>query len=359
MTVLFFILTYFLIPQDPPAISWDQSTLKKVSSDKTGARYCGYARMIQLKDRTLLCTYEASGNIVVVKSTDLGSTWSDPVTVAPKDDGYNMSVPDIIQLKDSSILVCYNPRPYKISPERKFAIRTKKSYDGGATWKEERLLYEAGHEFINGCWEPSAIQLPGGEIQLYFANEGLYLDSEEQNISLLRSKDNGLSWTKTPEIASFRKGYRDGMPAPVLLKNGKEIVFAIEDNGFENFKPYIVRNKQRNYALSEKIPDSIYAGAPYLRQLSTGETILSYQGTEGRPNNMHHAEMKVVVGNSEAKNFKGKTSPFNIPRDKSGLWNSISITEGDTIIALTSTNAFSMKGNTEVWMIKGRLTAGQ
>src|SRR5688500_13565496 len=102
MTVLFFILTYFLNPQDPPAISWDQSTLKKVSSDKTGARYSGYARMIQLKDRTLLCTYEASGSIVVVKSTDQGSTWSDPVTVAAKDDGYNMSVPDIIQLKDSS-----------------------------------------------------------------------------------------------------------------------------------------------------------------------------------------------------------------------------------------------------------------
>jgi GH43 family beta-xylosidase len=347
-------------------IEWDSSTLKKVSGG-SAERYCGYSRMIQLHDQSLLAIYEASGNVVCVKSTDLGSTWSAPVSIAARVEGVNMAVPDILELKDHSLLACYNPRPRDISPSRKFAIRTKKSDDGGLTWKDERLLYEAGHEFKNGCWEPSAIQLPGGEIQLFFANEGIYTGSDEQNISLLRSADNGLSWTGTPEIVSFRAGSRDGMPVPLLLKNGKNIVFSIEDNGFTNFKPYIIRNSiqdnwaniadagspGRSYALANKIGDELYAGAPYLRQLSTGEAILSYQGTEGRTNKMEFADMKVVIGDEEARNFNRKSVPFIIPENKSCLWNSLCILNDNTIIAVASTNAFS--DHTEVWMVKGHL----
>nr|WP_232325337.1 family 43 glycosylhydrolase [Pedobacter panaciterrae] len=358
------------VPQKPSVnkhIEWDYSTLKKVSSSAAGERYCGYARMIQLHDQSLVAVYEADGNVVSVKSADLGATWSAPVSVAKRADGTNMSVPDILELKDHSLLASYNPRPYDISPSRKFGIRTKKSYDGGLTWTDEKLLYEAGYEFKNGCWEPSAIQLPNGEIQLYFANEGDYLNSDEQNISMLRSTDNGLTWTKKAEIVSFRAGKRDGMPVPLLLNNGKEIVFAIEDNGFDTFKPYIIRNSlkdnwastidagssNRSYALADKIDDKIYAGAPYLRQLKTGETILSYQGTEGRTNKMEFADMKVVIGDDQARNFNRKSTPFIIPANKSCLWNSVTILNDNTIVAVASTNAYS--NHSEIWMIKGRL----
>ena len=359
-----------IVPQKPSVNShvvWDYSTLKKVSSSAAGEKYCGYARMIQLQDQTLIAIYEADGNIVSVKSSDLGATWSAPVSVARRADGTNMSVPDILELKDHSLLACYNPRPYDISPSRKFGIRTKKSYDGGLTWKDEKLLYEAGYEFKNGCWEPSAVQLPSGEIQLFFANEGDYLNSDEQNISMLRSSDNGLTWTKNREIVSYRAGKRDGMPVPLLLNNGKEVVFAIEDNGFDAFKPYIIRNSltenwantvdagsaNRSYALADKIADNIYAGAPYLRQLKTGQTILSYQGTEGRTNKMEFADMKVVVGDEQARNFSKKSTPFIIPADKSCLWSSVTVLNDNTIVAVTSTNAYS--NHSEIWMIKGRL----
>jgi hypothetical protein len=252
----------------------------------------------------------------------------------------------------------------------RFAIRIKARSDGD-TWGNEQPLYKAGHEFANGCWEPSAIQLPSGEIQLYFANEAPYTSSNEQNISLLRSYDNAHTWTPTPEIVSFRASSRDGMPIPLLLDNKKEIVFAIEDNGFTNFKPYIIvqsvaenrtnlvtaNSPLRRYALKEKIADSIYAGAPFIRQLKTGQTILSYQGTEGRRNNMEFAEMKVVIGDERANNFTSKTAPFLIPPDKHGLWNSLCILDDDSIIALTSTNAFS--NHSEVWMIKGKLVIGR
>jgi hypothetical protein len=347
-------------------ISWDVSTLKRVSSP--GPRYCGYARLTQLFDKSLLAVYEADGNTVCVKSTDLGTTWSTPIYIARNSEGVSMAVPDILELKDHSILVCYNPRPGRSATGKRFGIRTQKSYDGGTTWKDERTLYEADYSFQNGCWEPSAIQLPNGEIQLFFANEGDYLNSNEQNISLVRSTDNGLTWSKTREIASFRPGSRDGMPSPILLQNGKEIVFAIEDNGFSNFKPYTIRSTvknnwsstvgasgpDRNYALAEPIADTIYAGAPYLRQLKTGQTILSYQGTEGRINKMNFADMKVVIGDSNAKNFSHKSVPFVIAKNKSGLWNSLAVLSDNTIVALTSTSSYSL-GNTEIWMIKGHI----
>ncbi|MXV15747.1 sialidase family protein [Hufsiella ginkgonis] len=349
-------------------IVWDQATLVKVSSSARGERNCGYARMAQLPGGTLLAVYEADGSIVAVKSIDAGVHWGDPVTVAAKTEDTNMAVPDLLVLANNDILVCYNPRPFRIDPSRKFGIRIKISHDNGATWSAERSLYEAGHLFRDGCWEPSAIQLRSGELQLFFADEGPFTNSDEQNISMLRSLDNGRTWSPEPVVVSFRPGSRDGMPVPLLLRNKREVVFAIEDNGFRNFKPAVIRSSLKNnwsktvgaespdraFALKEPLPDTIYAGAPFLRQLTTGETILCYQGTEGRRNQLRFAEMKVAIGDNRARSFIKTSNPFLIPASKSGLWNSLCILNDDTIIAITSTNAFSANGRSEVWMIKGR-----
>src|SRR5690606_31200994 len=85
-------------------IAWDQQSRRKVSS-ALNAGYSGYARMIQMPDATLLCVYEADGNIVSVKSSDLGETWTSPVVIAPRANSTNMCVPDVLLLKDQTILV--------------------------------------------------------------------------------------------------------------------------------------------------------------------------------------------------------------------------------------------------------------
>jgi hypothetical protein len=349
-------------------IAWDYTTLTQVS-DKNNTDYNGYARLVQLNDKKLICTYESGGAILVKTSTDFGSTWSEPIKVVSGNASANMTTPDILQLKDNSILICYNPRPIAGSGTAKFSINTIKSYDGGLTWKENQIIYEASSEFENGCWEPSALQIPSGEIQLFFSNENVYRNSNEQNISLIRSLNNGLTWSITPEIVSFRTGKRDGMPSPILLKNQIEIVFSIEDNGVENqFKPYIIRNSitenwkqtvdansnKRNYALEEVLSNPVYAGAPYLSKISTGEVLMSYQGTENRTtNDINNADMKVVIGTNDAKNFNRKSTPFLLSSGKSALWNSIAVLDDDTVIALTTTNQFS--NSSQIWMIKGRV----
>ena len=349
-------------------IAWDYNSLVQVS-DKNSTDYNGYARLVQLNDKKLMCTYESGGAILVKTSADFGSTWSEPIKVVSGNTLVNMTTPDILQLKDNSILICYNPRPIAGNGTTKFSINTIKSYDGGLTWKENQIVYEASSEFENGCWEPSALQIPSGEIQLFFSNENVYRNSNEQNISLIRSSNNGLTWSTTPEIVSFRAGKRDGMPSPILLKNQNEIVFSIEDNSIENqFKPYIIRNSitenwkqtvdansnNRNYALEEVLSNPIYAGAPYLSQISTGEVLMSYQGTENRAtNDINNADMKVVIGTNDAKNFNRKSTPFLLSSGKSALWNSIKVLDDDTVVALTTTNQFS--NSSQIWMIKGRI----
>ena len=346
-------------------IVWDQSSLKQVS-----VMGGDYARMIQLYNGNLLCVYEDHDGIECTTSTNLGKNWLTPVKVALSTPGVNMAVPEILELKDHSLMVSYNPRPHKINgtwdTTQHFAIVTKKSYDEGKTWKDERLIYQADYIFENGCWEPAQLQLPSGEIQLFFSNEGVYTHSNEQNISIFRSKDGGLTWTSKPKITSFTPGHRDGMPVPILLTGTNEILYAIEDNAGGRFKPSIIRNSinqnwqqtvgpddtDRNYALTPRLPDTVYAGAPYLRQLRSGQTLLSYQSTQNRGNNSNLACMWVAVGDSKGKNFINTSLPFTVPVNKHSLWNSLCILNDDTIIALTSTNAY---GNNAIWMIKGHL----
>lgn len=352
-------------------IEWDTLTRQKIAPQlNRNIGYCGYPRMIQLQNGNLFCIYEvAGGNIECTQSADLGKTWTTPVIIATSTNGINMAVPEILALKDQTLLASYNLRPATFDSSKHYGISIKKSYDGGLTWRDERLLYQAGAAFGDGCWEPSQIQLPSGEIQLFFSNEGIYTNTNEQNISLLRADSTGLNWTTEPQIVSFRAGKRDGMPVPILLKNKKAVIFSIEDNGNGQFAPSIISNTltddwativdansaHRKAALATPLASSIYAGAPYLRQLNTGETILSYQSTEGRSDKWDLSCMNVVIGDENGNNFTNKTIPFTIPVDKIGLWNSLCILADDTVIALTSTNAYSASNKVEVWMIKGHI----
>ncbi len=360
---------YAQTKQKPPTIIWDSSSLTQISPKNHNN--ANYARMIQTGHDSLICVYEFAGSIQCTKSSDAGKTWQPPVTIVTKENGINMSVPDILQLKNHSLLVSYNPRPHKINGSwdstKRFAICTIKSYDGGETWQDQRTIYQADFTFENGCWEPSQIQLPSGEIQLFFSDEGIYKQSNEQNISLFRSKDNGLTWTTQPAIVSFTPHHRDGMPVPLILQNKKQIVFSIEDNAIGQFKPSIIRNTfkqnwqqviginnpERESALLHPLPDTVYAGAPFLRQLHNGQTILSYQSNQNRSHNWELSCMQVAVGDDNAEHFIPVEEPFHISLNKHGLWNSLCISNDDMVIAITSTNAFG-DGNS-IWMLKGKL----
>jgi hypothetical protein len=355
-------------------IAWDYTTLKQLSP--LHANYSGYARMIKLQNGNLFCVYESDGSVHAIRSNDGGKKWSRPMILASRANNIARAVPEVLQLQDGSILVSYNlrPRSDNTDPEKRFSIEVIKSTDGCEHWSEPIEIYKAGFEFKNGCWEPAQIQLPSGEIQLFIANEGPYTQSDEQEITMFRSVDAGATWSKG-ETVSFRSGHRDGMPVPLLLKNKAEIILAIEDNGVDGkeFKPVIVRSPSakswnkgpvgssrdsREYALDEsnRIAKPKYAGAPYIRQLGSGEVILSYQGNEYRKDfQWDRSDMIVSIGSSDGRHFNRKSTPFYFSdQSKTALWNSLCIENDSTVIALTSTNAY---GKTSVWMVKGYITS--
>lgn len=346
-------------------IAWDYSSIQQL------AEKGGYPRLLRMQDNSLMVVYETyTGNIDFRCSYDNGATWSDAGRLFSqftykaengKSVRVNMSNAEITQLKNGDIIAGCNYRPAQaeIAP---YSIVIRRSNDNGATWLEPQILYNAAPRFHDGCWEPSFLQLPDGEVQIYFANENPYQQSEEQEISLLRSKDNGATWSDAATVC-FRKDRRDGMPVARII--GDEIVVVIEDNNIDRFKPYTVRTKiadnwskpvladspDREYALTEKIDDSVYMGAPYLLKLPTGETLISYQTNENRASDWEYSTMEVAVGNKEARNFGRRTRPFNVPLDKEAKWNSLALWDDNTVVAFASSNFRSE--HIAPWLIKG------
>ncbi len=339
-------------PYTRSRIFWDNATRKTVFTPGW------YSRLIQLADGRLMAAAENSG-IDIAFSTDKGSTWSSPIKLVTNTNNTPNCVPDLVQLADGTIIVAYNPRPSTpYTEDRLFGIRCKRSTDNGKTWSDEIFVNDASYTFGDGCWEPFMMQLPSGEVQLYFADEGPYLTSSEQQISLCRSFDGGQTWSKAQKVA-FRAGYRDGMPSAALLHDGKTIALAFEDNGWSginDFLPTIVTcpletnwdnywvsgsSSNRWQAIDYSLCTMYKGGAPYLRVLPWGETILSYQG---HGNGLEPLAMLTYIGNEDAKQFCGMTMPFGT---ENSLWNSLSVIDESTIVAVGGMS-------NRIDMIKGR-----
>ena len=340
-------------------IAWDYNSVQQLAPQAGRAlAHAGYPRLKRLHDGILMVVYEAEGNAELIQSKDNGKTWSVPIVVMNKvhytnakgeSTIINIANPELLQLQNGNLVFACNYRPAKeeIAP---YSIVIKRSKDFGKTWLKEQALFDAQPRFKDGCWEPAMLQLPNGELQIYFANESPYVHSDEQEISLLISHDNGETWSKNPKTVSFRANRRDGMPVPLLDDN--EIIVSIEDNKTEQFKPYIVRTKlldnwsvpvrenspNREYALKEEISDSIYVGAPYLIRTPSGEVILSCQTTKDRTSNWEKSTMEVAIGDKKGRYFDRLTQPFEVPLDKEAKWNSLSVWDNNTIAALSTTD---------------------
>ena len=331
-------------------IVWDNSTLTLIQPNGV------YGRMVRLPDREILCAFEWGGAISVRRSADEGRTWTAPVIAASYNFG-NAANPELLVLANGSVLLSYNERPADgVHP---YTIRVAFSRDNGQTWGGYATVFTAGRTSETGCWEPAQIQLPSGEIDLYFSNEQPYPNTNEQEISISRSFDDGATWSR-PERASFRPRHRDGMPVPLLLHDGSGVLLSIEDNGLAGaFKPAIAppASGTRWAALETPLPAKVYAGAPYLRQFPTGETVLSVQSADGRSSQgtLDYSQMAVYIGDSSAHGFTNISIPFPVPANANGLWNSLFIRNASTLTAISTTTLGGVYG---LWSIDGHLEYG-
>lgn len=341
-------------------IEWNPRTLVRIQPGG------GYARILRLPGGELLCAYSFAGKVWVRPSRDNGRTWRDPVLVASWAGGH-LTNAEMLLLRNGALLFFYNQRPGRGAEPLAYAICMARSEDGGRNWGPSVTLYRGGAEFSNGCWEPAAVETPAREVQVFFANESPYRRSAEQEITLLRSHDGARTWG-APERVIFRAGSRDGMPVPLVLQNGRGIAVSIEDNGLSgNFKPVIAfttlrdnwrsgtidgPSERRWSALQTPLAPPVYAGAPYLRQMPTGETILSFQQSDS--GDMNRARIVVCVGDADARNFANPTHPFPETLGAAQLWASLFVKDRQTITAICDTRIGGVGG---VWAIDGRLVA--
>lgn len=332
-----------------PRIVWDQSTVRLLREGGC------YARIRRLDRKRLLAAYELGGAVRVSFSDDAGRTWGGETEVVHISYG-NAANPELVILDSQHVLLLYNERP--TDGKHPFAIAACASADAGKTWSAPRVLYAAGTRFGDGCWEPAGVRMPGGDVWVVFANEGPYPQTDEQEITLVRSRDGGNTWSD-PRCVSFRPGGRDGMPVPMLDASGRGVLMAIEDSGLVGLmKPVIVAvrleeaatpdSPRRWPALAEPLPPDVYAGAPYLVRLSSRRTLLSVQSTEGR----RAERMVVYVGDGNAGGFRNGTEPFRLPPDVAGRWNSLFVHSPRAITAVCTT---TMEGTSGVWLVDGRL----
>lgn len=308
-----------------------------------------YARLIQLQDGRLLAVTEVNWDIVISISEDNGKTWSPQKTVFHHPEGFNYYDADLYQLSDGKIIITYNIGFPSVAGGR-FGVRLHISEDNGETWGDEIFVYDGETTFENGCWEPAILELPSGEVHLYVSDEAPYVNSGEQCIQLMRSFDRGKTWSE-PQSISFRPGSRDGMPTPVIV--GDSIVVTIEDNGWPgmgSFVPVTVRTSiednwsnapvganspYRSQVIDYDWCPLVFGGAPYMRVLPWGETLLSRQSYY-ESGNYGVMNMYVYVGDENARNFKAMSQPFpdNVESGISIEVNSVSVVDTGEVCAL-------------------------
>ena len=317
----------------------------------------GYGRIHPLPDGSLLLTYSLSGNCYVRESRDGGATWGDAVLVMEAFEYEGIRVrcvnPEFVQLSASHpthpgrIVFTANLRPAdKKSSIHPFSIAVSVSDDGGASWSGRRIAYAPplwDEDVSKGAWEPFAMELPDGRLQLYFTDNTPYYstgDTRGNNISVVESADGGMSWGEA-KIVCHTPGGWDGMPVVAGLDGRYFLAVEHKDvRGSDKAMEIKVRTTGPDFAWDGPSytvgHKDCYCGAPYIIR-TADYFIVSCQGAKGSDTPLvdKHAIPAVWYGRT-MDDLHQAPKPINIDQTKySGLWNSLCPLDGNSFYLVT------------------------
>lgn len=336
-------------------ITWDPATDRVVShTDKAAA----YPRARRLSNGDILLGYHHGGgageygeSVTLRRSRDGGKTWVDTRDIEGPEEPqfWGFSNVDFIELSNDGEMLFVTAARGKAEPGKnvflseceRSELRLRFSRDYGATWGEPVSVARGRGRL----WEPSLVQLPGGELEIYYACEAPDLRKngrQDQRIEVVRSLDRGRTWTEPTEV-SQHPGMRNGMPAAIVLANG--MVACAQEMVRDKVSPWIsftVQGKRVEEILAQRKYD--FGAAPALLRLPDDRVLLAFHSGFERPRAPEDAPVPwmftsvwIQPGNAEAKDFGAGSQPWPNLDDRSGMFfPSLFMKDADTVVALAS-----------------------
>ena len=352
------------------AEDWDKSRLEpnfrqytEVTEGKLRIKAANYPRIKKIADDRYILFYQdnqTASNIYYSISSDL-KEWglglklfnAHNITVFDSSDKMCYSSCDATVLQNGDIMAIASfrsGRNFRVTNEFN-GLAMKISSDGGQTWGEEQIIYKGSN------WEPQILQLPDGEIQVYFTHGGPKIQPQMEagiptsqmvpssGTAIIRSKDNGKTWdpyVMEPPYAAHRvsqqyaytkKGiqvFTDQMPCAILLNNTDTIALAMESmfvRDGEDVLYITTAYSDDNWAVglgldeegpADKQENMWHGAAPYLRQFPSGETVLSY----------NQKRFQIRLGDSLAREFGDPLFPLN----GTGRWGSLELIQSHIVV---------------------------
>jgi hypothetical protein len=307
-----------------------------------------YPRIKKLANGSYLMLYQqgsSAWNVYYAISSDL-KTWTAAGTLFAQQNVTNdkgesdvrcFSSADALVLANGDILAFAafrNNKGYYTEPQNN-GIMMRRSTDNGKSWTSQQVIR------VGSTWEPYGLQLSSGEIQVYYTD--CEPNSGDSGTSLLRSTDNGKTWTTVGYVVrqkttlandgSGKQIFSDQMPVACELNKSHKVAVATEvrfgsgsnatykismawDDGKWSYAPLTGTDE----GPTERNKNFLNAAAPYLVQFASGETVLSCNAS---------SIFEMRLGDTDAKNWGEAYQPFS----GKGYWGAMEVINNHTLVA--------------------------
>lgn len=345
------------------SLEMDYRTLVTMDENMLGQQMLDYGRVKKLQDGSYILFYQPlkHGYHIYCSHSSDGLQWTKGVRVFEghkfinadgEEDDFKYATADAVQLSNGDILVfcIFHSQNHYGRNLNEFGLCFKRSSDGGYTWSEETVL----HNTVD--WEPFPMVLDDGEILVFFTDSDHDWSPNSSGCSLLRSSDNGHTWTLQQQVVrekraiakvrqlsagtprlkadSTRLVFTNQMPAVVVLNGTHTALGAYESETPDHGLSVSLTWEDSKWPTTltgdmtgpkDRVDASIRGGSPYLVQMPSGETVLSYG----------YGSYAVRLGDETGRNLPKvpQMLPFG---DKPMRWGALEVDDDHSVLTVAT-----------------------